>query len=117
MLKPSALRRWARRVVDVLLATLAATMVLAVVLVRLVPALGGTTLIVGGPSMTPAVPLGSAVVVFPADPDRLVVGDVVSIRVGPDQAIFTHRINRVVVRDGEPWFRAHWRADFRHFPG
>jgi len=19
-------------------------------------------------------------------------------------------------RDGEPWFRAHWRADFRHFP-
>lgn len=20
-------------------------------------------------------------------------------------------------RDGAPWFRAHWRADFRHFPG
>ena len=73
------------------------------VLTRLVPLTGRTTLIVGGPSMTPALQVGTLLVEDPVAPDGLAVGDVVSIRSGPQQAIFTHRITRLIERDGAPW--------------
>ena len=53
--------------------------------------------------MEPAIHLGSAIVVEPVDPRSLAVGDVVSLRSGPNRAIFSHRIIRVVVRDGAVW--------------
>ena len=53
--------------------------------------------------MEPAIHLGSALVVEPVEPRSLAVGDVVSLRSGPNRAIFSHRIIRVVVRDGTVW--------------
>jgi signal peptidase len=68
-----------------------------VVLARLLPAVtGGTTFVVGGPSMEPAIPLGSAVHAEPVESAALRVGDVVSLQAGPRHAVFTHRITRIV---------------------
>jgi len=68
-----------------------------------VPFLGGTTFVVVGPSMGEAAPIGSAVVAMPVDPREMAVGDIVSIKVGTKNAIFTHRIVRLVERGGEVW--------------
>ncbi len=66
------------------------------VLSRVLPAVtGGTTFVVGGPSMEPAIPIGSAVLAVPVPPGDLHPGDVVSIRVGAKHAVFTHRIVRL----------------------
>ncbi|HEY7590870.1 MAG TPA: signal peptidase I [Candidatus Limnocylindrales bacterium] len=92
-----------RRALDLMLVAVVAAILLALALGRLVPMLGGTTLVVAGPSMGEAVPIGAAVVATPADPESLAVGDVVSLQVGPDHAVFTHRIVRVIDRHGEVW--------------
>jgi signal peptidase len=94
---------WTRELCDAALVLLVALCLLTVVLGRLVPLTGRTTLVVAGGSMEPAIGLGSAIVVEPVDPHSLAVGDVVSLRSGPDRAIFTHRIIRVVVQDGTVW--------------
>lgn len=99
-------RRFAtlRRVCDSLLIALIAVVLFGVVLGRLVPLTGRTTLIIGGGSMEPAIQMGTAVIVDPVAPTDIKVGDVVSLRTGTDlQAIFTHRVTRVVERDGIPW--------------
>ena len=62
------------------------------ILSRVVPLTGRQTLIIDGRSMEPTVPFGSAVVVTPVPPADLRVGDVVSLRSGPEHAIFTHHI-------------------------
>jgi signal peptidase len=72
-------------------------------LVRGVPLSGGMTLVVAGPSMTPGLSVGSVVVVEPVEPTALAVGDVVSVQNGPSRAIFTHRIVRLIQRDGTLW--------------
>src|SRR6266508_1037466 len=95
--------RFARRVLDVLLVILIAVALTGVVLGKLVPLTGRQTLVVGGSSMAPAIPLGAAVVVTPVPAASLAVGDVVSLRVGPKSSIFTHRIVRLVEQDGETW--------------
>jgi signal peptidase len=74
------------------------------VLGRVVPITGRMTYVVSGPSMTPALQVGSAIVVEPVDPMTLAVGDVISVRSGPATSIFTHRIVRIIQREGEPWF-------------
>ena len=71
------------------------------ILSRVVPLTGRQTLIIDGRSMEPTVPFGSAVVVTPVPPADLRVGDVVSLRSGPEHAIFTHRITRVAELDGQ----------------
>jgi signal peptidase len=53
--------------------------------------------------MEPTIPFGSVVIVTPVDSADLHVGDVVSIRVGQQQAVFTHRIVRLVPRDDGLW--------------
>jgi signal peptidase len=65
--------------------------------------LGHQVFVVAGPSMVPAIDMGSAVVLEVVAPDSLHVGDVVSLRSGPERAVFTHRIVRVAHRDGEVW--------------
>jgi len=70
---------------------------------RILPMLGPTTLVVRGPSMAPAIPIGALLVTTPVEAAALAVGDVVSIRVGPELVVFTHRIVRVVPRQGETW--------------
>ena len=99
-------RRFAtlRRVCDSLLIALIVVVLFGVVLGRLVPLTGRTTLIIGGGSMEPSIRMGTAVIVEPVAPSAIRVGDVVSLRTGPDlQAIFTHRVTRIVERDGIPW--------------
>jgi signal peptidase len=94
---------WAREAIDAALILLVTLCLLTIALGRIVPMTGRTTLAVAGGSMEPAINLGSAIVVEPVDARSLAVGDVVSLRSGPNNAIFTHRIIRVVVRDGTVW--------------
>lgn len=89
--------RVARKTLDVLLVLLIVGVLGVVVLARVLPAVtGGTTFVVGGPSMEPAIPLGSAVHAEPVDPATLRAGDVVSLQAGLKHAVFTHRITRIV---------------------
>ena len=86
-----------------LIAVLVALSAGVVALDRGVPLTGRQVLVVAGASMTPAIAVGSAIVVEPVDPADLIVGDVVSLRTGPERAIVTHRIVRIVQRDGARW--------------
>jgi signal peptidase len=93
-----------RRIVDSLLICLIVVVLFGMILGRLVPLTGRTTLIIGGGSMDPTLPLGAAVVVDPVAPTDIHVGDIVSLRSGSTlQAIFTHRVTRIVPRDGTLW--------------
>ena len=93
-----------RRICDSLLIVLIAVVLFGVALGRLVPLSGRTTLIIGGGSMEPAMPIGSAVVVDPVSPADIHVGDVVSLRSGSHlQSIFTHRVTGIVPREGTIW--------------
>ncbi len=103
MLIEPRLASWTRDVCDAALVLLVAICLLTIALGRVLPLTGRTTLAVAGGSMEPAIHLGSAIVVEPVDPQSLAVGDVVSLRSGPNRAMFSHRIIRVVVRDGTVW--------------
>jgi len=99
----STLLHVARRILGLVFVVVIGALIVAAVFGRVVPMTGRTTFVVNGLSMEPAIPVGAAVVAEPVDPATLQVGDVVSIRVGPARAIFTHRITRIVQRDGSPW--------------
>ena len=89
--------RAARKTLDILLLLLIVGVLGIVVLARILPTVtGGTTFVVGGPSMNPTIPLGSAVHAVPVSPDQLQAGDIVSLQAGLKHAVFTHRITRVV---------------------
>jgi signal peptidase len=95
-----------RRMLDLALLALILIVLTALVVARLIPAVtGGPTFVVGGGSMEPTIPLGSVVVDTPVKAADLAVGDVVSIKVGAAQAVFTHRITRLVPRDGALWIQ------------
>ena len=98
------LTRIGRRTLDALLLVLIGLVVVTLILARGIPAVtGGSTLVVGGGSMEPAIPLGSVVVATPVAPADVVVGDVVSLRVGDRKTIFTHRVTRLITREGAVW--------------
>ena len=98
------LTRIARRTLDVLLVILILFVLATVIVARLVPQLtGGQAFVVGGGSMEPTIPIGSVVLALPVPAAELREGDVVSVRAGPDRAVYTHRITRLVVSDGEQW--------------
>ena len=93
-----------RRVCDTLLIALILVVLFGVVLGRLVPMTGRTTLIIGGGSMEPAIPIGAAVVVAAIPAAELAVGEVVSLRTGTNlKSIFTHRVTRIVQREDGLW--------------
>ena len=96
--------RFVRRALDALLLVLIVLALAAIVLARVIPWItGGSTLVVSGGSMEPTIPLGSAIHAIPVRPDQLAVGDIVSLKVGPANAVFTHRITRIVDRADGPW--------------
>ena len=95
--------RIARRVLELVLAGLATGILATVLLVRGAPLSGHPVLVVGGGSMEPLLSLGSAIVIEPVPISSLAVGDIVTVKVGPDQAIFTHRISRLVHRPDGLW--------------
>lgn len=89
--------RAARRAIDVLLVALIAAVLAAVVLARGLPLLtGGTSFVVAGGSMEPAIAMGSVVLDTPVDAEDLRPGDIVSLQTGSAHAVFTHRIVRIV---------------------
>jgi len=92
-----------RRVLDALLLALIIVVLGGVVLGKLVPLTGRQTIVIGGGSMEPAVPLGSAVIIKPVDAAALKVGDIVSLKAGPQNALYTHRIVAVVDRPDGRW--------------
>lgn len=92
-----------RRALELGLVVLVLVVLATVVLARGVPASGRSVFVVAGPSMEPALQRGSVVIAEPVAPADLRVGDIVSIRVGPQQAIFTHRITRLVPRADGLW--------------
>jgi signal peptidase len=99
-----AATRLARRTLDILLIGLILLVLATVVVARVVPwVTGGATFVVGGGSMEPSIPLGAIVFVTPEPAGQIAVGDVVSVRVGEQQAIFTHRVIRLAEIDGEVW--------------
>jgi signal peptidase len=96
--------RFVRRALDALLLVLIALALVAIVLARVIPWItGGTTLVVSGGSMEPTIPLGSAIHAIPVPAEQLAVGDIVSLKVGATNAVFTHRITRIVDRADGRW--------------
>jgi signal peptidase len=101
---PHRITRLARRTLDVLLGVIILVVVAIVVVARVIPVVtGGATFVVGGGSMEPAISTGSLVIATPVPAAQLAPGDVVSVRVGEKQAVFTHRVVRVVDREGDTW--------------
>src|SRR5262245_4474256 len=96
---------WLRRIVDIALIALIVVVLSGVALGKLVPLTGRQTVVIGGGSMSPAIPLGSAVVIASVDPASLARGDVVSLQVSDQKATFTHRIVDVVDRPDGRWIR------------
>ena len=94
-----------RRFLDAVLIALILVVLFGVILGKVVPVTGRETIIVGGRSMEPAVPIGAAIVVAPVAASDLHVGDVVSLRAGKDRALFTHRIVEVLQRADGTWVR------------
>lgn len=83
--------RWSGRLLASVFALLA---VAAVAVVVAVPRFtDGQAMTVLSGSMTPAIPVGSIVVVRPVDPSTLRVGDVATYQVKPNKAVYvTHRV-------------------------
>ena len=92
-----------RRVLDALLLALIVVVLGGVVLGKLVPLTGRQTIVIGGASMEPAVPLGAAVIIKPVDGGALIVGDIVSLKAGPQNTLYTHRIVAVIDRPDGRW--------------
>ena len=102
---------WLRRIVDIALVVLIVTVLAGLTLGKLVPLTGRQTIVIGGGSMSPAIPLGSAVVIAPVTPSALTAGDVVSLRIADQNATFTHRIVTVVDRADGIWIRTQGDAN------
>jgi len=92
-----------RRVLDALLLALIVVVLGGVVLGKLVPLTGRQTIVIGGGSMEPAVPLGAAVIIKPVDAGALIVGDIVSLKAGPQNTLYTHRIVAGIDRPDGRW--------------
>jgi signal peptidase I len=108
-----ALTSLLRRFLDLVLLALILTVLASLVVARVVPAItGGPTFVVGGGSMEPTIPIGAVVVDVPVKPADVAVGDIVSLKVGTQHAVFTHRIIRTVVRDdGTLWIETRGDAN------
>lgn len=97
------LGRWLRRLPEIAFVALALLVFATALALRVLPMTGRLVLVVSGPSMEPAIGLGAAVVTETVPSSDLAVGDIVSMKVGPDRAVFTHRIIRLVERPDGLW--------------
>jgi signal peptidase len=100
-----------RRIVDIGLVALILIVLAGLVLGKGAPLVGRQSIIIGGGSMEPALGLGSAIIVKPVAAAELAVGDIVSLRVGPDRTTYTHRIVAVVDRPDGRWIRTQGDAN------
>jgi signal peptidase I len=105
-----------RRLLDALLIALIVLVLLGVALGKLVPLTGRETIVIGGQSMEPAVPLGAAVVIHRVDPGALAPGDIVSLKAGPQNTLYTHRIVAVIDRSDGRWVQTKGDANTEQDP-
>jgi signal peptidase len=102
----------ARKTLDLVVLVLVLVVLAAITAARLVPAVSGApSFVVAGGSMEPAIHLGSIVLETPVPASSLAAGDVVSLAVGPNRVVFTHRITRVLTRDGAVWIETQGDAN------
>lgn len=95
-----------RRLLDLFLLALILVVIAALLVARGVPAVTGLpAYVVAGGSMEPTIHLGSIVIPERVTAQDLRVGDVVSLQVGPQHTVFTHRVTRLVDHDGAPWIQ------------
>jgi signal peptidase I len=94
-----------RRLLDALLVALILVVLVGVVLGKLVPLTGRETIVIGGRSMEPTLPLGSAVVNGRVDRATLAPGQIVSLKAGPHNTLYTHRIVAVIDQADGRWVR------------
>jgi signal peptidase len=102
---------WVRRAVAwTVILGVGAVLTVSVVLPRLG---GGTAYAVLTGSMRPSMPPGTLVVVRPADPEDLAIGDVVTYqRRSGEPTVVTHRIVAIAIKaDGERTFRTQGDAN------
>jgi signal peptidase len=92
-----------RRLLDALLIALILVVLVGVVLGKLVPLTGRETIVIGGRSMEPTLPLGAAIVNGKVDPATLAAGQIVSLKAGPQNTLYTHRIIAVIDRADGRW--------------
>ncbi len=92
-----------RRLIDGAIVVLVIGVLIGIGLGRLLPLTGHPTLIVGGPSMEPTLPLGSIIVLDPVVASDIRPGDIVTIRVAPGATAYTHRVTRLLTIDGLPY--------------
>ena len=100
-----------RRIFDALLLALILVVLVGILLGKGVPLTGRETIVVGGASMEPAIGLGSAIIIKTVAPADLAIGDVVTLKVGPTNAIYTHRIISLVDRPDGRWVRTQGDAN------
>ena len=97
----SRARRYTRWILELLLIVLMVGSLSLVGLARVAPALGHPVFIIDSGSMTPAIPVGAAVLLDPGS-TGVRTGDVVTMRSG-NGAIFTHRLTRLSTLGGVPY--------------
>jgi signal peptidase len=97
------MRRAFRAAVDITLVAVVAIALAGAIGSRAIVTAGRTPVVIAGGSMEPTIGIGSLAVVAPAPIGELRPGDVTLVRTAPDRAPFTHRITRVVEREGGTW--------------
>lgn len=117
---PQTGARWLARIGNALFAAFAATILVLVLALTVVPRVFEyQTYIVLTGSMEPTIPVGSVVIVIPVDPSQIKVGDIVSFthwNQGVEPVTITHRVRRVLTDDSrdpsfETWGDANPTSD------
>jgi len=98
-----------RRMLAGLWLSLAVLTLAVVAFSHLAPALGFRVVIVAGSSMSPTIPIGSILAERPPA-GVAAAGDVVTMEM-PNGATITHRVTRVVERDGGTWLETRGDAN------
>jgi signal peptidase I len=82
------------------------------IVLQLVGLTGRSFVVIAGGSMAPALPLGAAALIEPVTADApLAIGDVVTVRLDSDHAVVSHRVIRLVDRDGAMWMETQGDAN------
>ncbi len=100
------------RLADAALAIVIGVGLAAAILLQLLGLTGRSAVVITGGSMEPAIPIGSLVLIEPISAAApLAVGDVVTMRVGAARAAVSHRVIRLVDRDGAAWLETRGDAN------
>ena len=99
-----------RRTLSALWLVLAIAILAVVGLSHVAPALGYRLVVIAGPSMTPAIPLGAVVIERDPGPGAVSVGDVVTAQM-PNGVSITHRVVRIGEAQGTTYLETRGDAN------